>query len=169
MEDVILGADFLRTYGAIVNFVENNIRLEHPRYLFENDPKYHGPSPNYSFRLVQPITLHPNSVQKARIQTNNEALDAITDTFLLEPKRTLFEKKGVVVATCLTIVSRGFSTVWLANHTNERIIIPSGTSIATGVQIGGGATSPIVATIHESMQSIKTTNPRTQELEDRTI
>lgn len=171
-EDVILGEDFLRTYGATIDLNENTLILKRQYYDSKFDPTPKNldqltrcetlsenpeevakiDSPIERFYAIDSVTIRPNSIARVRVRMKGQ-----TDQkeLIMEPASALILKKDVTFPRCLVTISKGESSVFIENHTNANITIPRLMHIAGGQDTGDETSVPVLAAL-----SGKPTPPR---------
>ena len=167
-EDLILGEDFLRTYGASIDLDRNKLMLKRQHYdsrfdpMRKNERETEEPLADNSriekLYSADSVTIQPNYI--ARVKLKSEILGNRM-SFIVEPTAALILKKGIVFPTSLVTLIESEASVLLENHTGEAITISRHMHVASGhdLAIADKTFEPVLATL--TRQTIEQPRNRT--------
>lgn len=116
-KQAILGMDFLREYGAIINIPDGVL-------TFSAD--HSAPLQRKSLRVIDDVTIPPLSCRLVSVTCNTQH----TGEGIAEQVSTLLLTRGVAIARSLVSIVYGQAEVLMTNFSNERRHITEGTTVA---------------------------------------
>lgn len=145
---MILGIDFWRTYRAVIDLDLDEISLGRNHYCHTNDPRANTDDPQpLLFRLAHTTAVQPRTIAKITVDTGARQTHIADKTFLVAPTPNLWLKKSISMPSSLIETNQGRATIWVENHSAERITLAQGMVVANGFHIMNPGTNPKIATI----------------------
>ena len=164
--DLIVGDDFLRTYGAVLDLEKNTFTLSRHEYDAKFDPNVHetlrrgnlgamhvAKEVEKEVRLVaaRTVSLEPRTISVVKVRANSEK--KIPGLVIAQPTEALLLKKNALFAASLITIESGQSSLLLENHTDERITIPQNMHIASAQEVATKDSNPILAALSPDAKS----------------
>lgn len=131
--DVILGLDFLRSNGALINCATAEFSIfPFPSGSYKDEPQ--SVDHTGSLTLNSTVKIPPQTA--VRVQSSMSLLSTLPGfqdlgDIMAEPNESLRIQKGVTFPRCLTTLSNGTTDLWLVNTGLATQILPAGLTVAS--------------------------------------
>lgn len=120
-KELILGMDFLRDYGAVINIPERLVTFSASPDVDSNYDRQHG-----HLRLAEDVTMPPRACCLVSVSSERPYHGDV----IAEQISVLLLTQGVAIARGILALNRGHAAVLLTNFSNERRHVPKGTAVA---------------------------------------
>ena len=132
--EIIMGADFLATYGAVIDLPQKRIDFRNREYFYKEDPRYLDHSCDRRIFASSTTVIQPNTCARVPVQVARSGTNNLNGVYCIAASQTFRENTQLSVANCVIDVVDGHGELWISNVSDRRATIPQCMTIARGSQ-----------------------------------